>query len=79
MIPSTSHPASIFVFETDIRFKKDVLKITSFIESDYRIKKWNVDRNDRSNVLRIEASDLRSSEIIELVTSAGYRCEELPD
>jgi copper chaperone len=79
MNPSITHPATILVFETNIRFKKDVNKITEVMAPDTRIKKWNVDRSDRSKVLRIEAANIEPSEIIELINKAGYRCAELPE
>lgn len=80
MNQSITHPATILVFETNIRFKKDVSKVTEVMSPDSRIKRWNVDRSDRSKILRIEAATyIEPSEIIELINKAGYHCAELPE
>jgi hypothetical protein len=49
------------------------------IAANTRIKKWNVDCEDVSKVLRVEAHDMSPHEIIEIITKAGYHCAELQD
>jgi len=79
MNPSTHPSIDVLVFETDIRFKKDLSKIAPFINADLRIKRWNVDRDDCSRVLRIESQNLMPEEVISMINRAGYSCSELQD
>jgi copper chaperone len=69
----------ILIFETDIRFKKDITKVKPLIDNEGRIKKWNVDQQDCGKILRIESIDLNPDDIIKLITQAGYHCAELTD
>jgi len=70
---------SVFVFKTNIRFKKDVKIITPVLDAEHSIIKWNVDRSDIDNILRIESFNNKISHIIKLLNNAGYNCEELND
>lgn len=79
MTPSTQNAVDVLVFETNIRFKKDLTKIAPLIAADHRIKRWNVDRDDCSRVLRIESQNLMPTEVITIIRQAGYSCSELPD
>jgi len=69
----------VWVFKTNIRFKKDLLLIAPLLDRAPAILNWNVDRSDVDKVLRIESLHLQAQEIISLVQQAGYHCEELPD
>jgi hypothetical protein len=71
--------ANILVFETNIRFKKDITKVTPAINNEARIRKWNVDQQDKGKILRMETIDLHPSEVIMLIAKAGYSCAELTD
>jgi len=69
----------IWVFKTNIRFKKDLLLIAPLLNRTSAILNWNVDRGDVDKVLRVESLHLQAQQIIDLVQQAGYHCEELPD
>jgi len=69
----------VLVFATNIRHKKDVARVASLMQTESRIRTWHVDRSDRSKVLRIESQNLHPSEVVSLITQAGFLCEELPD
>ena len=69
----------VLVFKTNIRYQKDIRKLGPILNSNKLIEKWNVDTKDLDNILRIESSSLKPEDIITLVTSVGYFCEELPD
>ncbi|CAD5280737.1 MULTISPECIES: hypothetical protein [unclassified Imperialibacter] len=69
----------VLVFKTNIRYKKDVSKIMPLLESDNRVMEWNVDQMDVDNVLRIASGGLHPTEVITMIQTAGYFCEELPD
>lgn len=70
---------TILIFETNIRYKKDVTKVAAYMAADGRIKRWTIDREDCSRVLRIESQNLDPSEVINLINQAGFSCAELPD
>lgn len=74
-----NHQPDILIFETNIRFKKDITKVKALINNEGRIKKWNVDQQDCGKILRIESTDLHPDDIISLITQAGYSCAELTD
>ena len=69
----------ILVFKTNIQLKEDIEKIVLTLNEDIRIKRWTVDREDCDKVLRVEASHMSPTDVIELIKKAGYACEELPD
>lgn len=70
---------NVLIFKTNIRFKKDIKIITSFLSTCNSILKWNIDRHDSDKILRIESTTGDSVEIINAVNHAGYHCEELQD
>lgn len=69
----------ILVFKTNITHPHDVSRITPYFLAEPRIRKWHVDTENISKVLRIEAEQLSVPEIIRLVEHSGYSCEELTD
>lgn len=71
--------AEVLVFKTNIRYQKDIKIVGRLLNSNSLIEKWNVDTKDLDNILRIESSSLKPEQIITLINSAGYFCEELPD
>lgn len=69
----------VLVFRTNIRFKKDLKLIGPVLDKQAGVQRWNVDREDSDKVLRVESRTLRAGDIIQLVTRAGFDCEELPE
>ncbi len=69
----------IFVFKTNIRFKKHLNDIAPHLISTKGIHRWNLDFQDRDKILRIEASNLQPHLVEEMLKDAGYSCEELKD
>jgi hypothetical protein len=69
----------VLVFKTNLQFKKDMLRVQPVLNNLPGILRWNVDRDDIDNVLRIETTHLLPQHIINVLTNAGYYCEELPD
>lgn len=69
----------VLVFRTNIRFKKDLKLIGPVLDKQSGVQRWNVDREDSDKVLRVESRTLRAGDIIQLVTRAGFDCEELPE
>ncbi len=71
--------AQIMVFKTNLRFKKDLNRISATLNKEPRIKIWNVDTGDIDKVLRIESINMGVDDIIKIIKQTGYQCEELPD
>jgi len=69
----------VLVFKTDIIAKADSENVAQILTNDHRIRNWNIDQDDIDNVLRIESSEMSSTDVIELVKKLGYMCEELPE
>lgn len=68
---------NILIFKTDIKTKKKVRKIKKLLDKNPNISKWNIDLDDIDNVLRIEARIITEDDIIALIKSQGFHCEEL--
>jgi hypothetical protein len=76
------HPitdAFVLVFKTNINNPRQVKSIAATLDNCPDILKWNVDLADIDKVLRIEATHAHCGPVIELVSRAGYACEELTD
>lgn len=69
----------IHVLKTNILNVEDLNKLVPVLTDEFRILKWTVDLHDVDKVLRIESNDISQQEVIELISAAGYCCEELPD
>lgn len=69
----------IFVFKTNIRYKKQISAVTTHINNIEGIIRWNVDLHDRDKILRVEARDLSPRVVEHTLLQAGYVCEELPE
>jgi hypothetical protein len=76
MYPETI--SEVLVFKTNIREDSEVEKVAALL-SKFRITRWNIDRSDVDNVLRIESDSLDVGAVISMVKNAGFYCEELPD
>lgn len=70
---------TILVFKTNIRSIHDIKVVDKTISNLDGLRRWNVDRDDIDNVLRIETTLPDPGHIIGLVQEAGFFCEELPD
>jgi len=81
MSPSTptENKIHILVFKTNLRLKRDRKKVKPLLDDLAAIRDWNIDRDDRDKVLRIESSSCCTEEVITIINQAGYHCEELND
>lgn len=70
---------TILVFKTSIRSIRDIKLVEEAISQLDGLIRWNVDRDDIDNVLRIETTRPDVSRIAGMVQEAGFFCEELPD
>ena len=74
---STQNVNNVLVFKTNLRFKKDIEKVKPLLEKLTNIEHWNIDRDDIDKVLRVQSSTACSEQIVDIIKSAGYACEEL--
>jgi hypothetical protein len=78
-INSDSGPLAVLVFKTNISSEEHLITLTNILSRENKILRWNIDRADRDNVLRIEGGKIDPASVIELVCDAGFLCEELAD
>jgi hypothetical protein len=71
----------IQVFKTNIKRKSDALGMISILKKEIPYSLVNIDLQDCDKVLRVEAKHhiVDQKEIIELVRSFNFYCEELED
>jgi len=69
----------ILIFKTNIETEHDLNKIASLLNTENRIRKWSVDRQDIDHVLRIESEGADQTKIKEKIAYAGFLCEDLMD
>ncbi|MFT5780333.1 MAG: hypothetical protein ACI837_003295 [Crocinitomicaceae bacterium] len=68
----------LLIMKTNIKTKKNLNTIVQVFDGHSSIYKWTLDREDKDNVLRIEADEnLREKEITQLINAYGFHCEEL--
>jgi hypothetical protein len=67
---------TVLVFKTNIKYKKDITKISTVLTTD-SISNWNIDRADIDCVLRVVTDSLSTNDIIKIITNEGYDCSEL--
>ena len=70
--------SEVLVFKTNISTDSEVTLVGELLANE-RISKWNIDREDIDNVLRIECDRTNPFVVIQRLRSAGFECEELPD
>lgn len=67
----------VLILKTNIRFKKQVKAVAPLLDGRQNIARWNIDLNDVDKVLRIESKDIQLTEVVQLIHTAGFHCEEL--
>ena len=70
---------AILVFKTSIRSIADIKTVEEAISRLDGLVRWNVDRDDIDNVLRVVTTNPDAGQVAEMVREAGFFCEELPD
>jgi len=70
---------SVIIFKTNIETDQDLNKIALLLNTENRIRKWSVDREDIDHVLRIESEGVDENKIKQKVEYAGFLCEDLID
>ena len=73
-------PTTVLPFKTNLQSADQVDAVRFLLDHHSKVEQWNVDLHDADNVLRImPRPPLQAADVITLVRSAGFYCEELPD
>ena len=68
----------IIVLRTSIKNKKDIKKVSEYLNIHEAIFSWNFDLEDRENILKLKATkEIQLEDFIERMKLLGYDCEEL--
>lgn len=70
-------PMDVFVFRTNILTAATAHPVANRLDTNEHVARWTIDFGDRDKVLRVEAEGADPAEITNLVTSAGFECEEM--
>lgn len=66
-----------YTFKTNIHCGGCKSAVTPFLDKETRIKKWEVDITHPDKLLKVEGEQVKPQEIIELITKAGYKIEQV--
>jgi copper chaperone len=67
-----------FTFKTNINCGGCVAAVTPFLNNESAISEWKVDTNDPEKILTVTAADtVTPGQVIEQVTRAGFKIEEI--
>lgn len=67
----------VLIFRTNVDTPKAVRRLAPLLNGHLFISKWNFDLEDCDKILRIETAAKISEEIIKILRSRGFDCEEL--
>lgn len=67
----------VLVFKTNLSNIRSINNAGAYLSSHPYVLRWNVDLQDCDNILRVETEALNGSEIEDILSKAGYYCEEL--
>jgi len=70
--------SEILVFRTNIQ-PDDATQLSATLNTETKIRHWTIDFTDVDNVLCVHTTQLTVENVVELITSLGFSCEELPD
>ncbi|MFD2566159.1 hypothetical protein [Pseudotenacibaculum haliotis] len=70
----------LLILRTNIKTQSHVDHVKVLLNNLPAVNRWSVDTEDIDNVLRIEAKDQANElELMHLIRTQGYICEDLPD
>ena len=67
----------IFVFKTSVKTKMQLKKLKPHIDRVLPNAKWNFDLADIDKILRVDSEENIVLEIIDMLNTQNFRCEEL--
>ncbi|WP_395066154.1 hypothetical protein [Flavobacterium sp.] len=68
---------NILVFATNIKSKADKEFISDILNKNTVIQQWSIDQEDIDCVLRIVSGILTAIDIIKIINTLGFNCNEL--
>ena len=69
----------VYVFKTNIKTKRQIIKLKPHIDRNFLDMKWNFDIEDCDKIFRIESEENILDVVLKIFQTLGYFCEELPD
>ena len=67
----------VLVFKTNLSDPQLVDSAAIHLSAHPQIQRWNIDRHDCDNVLRIETESLQPPDVERFLSLAGFFCKEL--
>lgn len=67
----------VYVFKTSVKSKKDIQKLSPFLNELLQQAKWNFDLEDCDKILRIDSQTDIIEAIMNGLNNSGFECEEL--
>ena len=67
----------VLVFKTNLSSQKNIRQAIPHIDQLPGVRRWNIDRHDIDNVLRIEAHGLSPRVVENVLQGVGIYCKEL--
>ena len=64
-------------FKTNINCGGCVAKVTPHLNKETEIKNWKVDTANPQKILTVETENLSAKEVMQVVSKAGFKIEEL--
>ena len=64
-------------FKTNINCGGCVAKVTPHLNKETEIKNWKVDTANTRKILTVETENLSAKEVMQVVSKAGFKIEEL--
>lgn len=69
----------IEVFKTDIKNKTTAKAIIKILKQSFPTSNFNFDLNDCDKILRITSNQNIASQVVEIISSQGFRCDILEE
>lgn len=67
----------IFIFQTSVQCEEDIQQLKPHLDKIKPWAKWNFDLEDCDKILRVDAPTNDAREIIHILQTNGFVCEEL--
>ena len=67
----------LLIFKTNINTLAQLKTADGILSAKEEIKRWNIDIDDCDKVLRIETSELKTVDVIDVLKLNNIYCEEL--
>lgn len=67
----------ISIFRTDVATSADLSRVAPFLNGIMKDLRWTIDLSDCDKILRVKSGIDKNDEIISVVKSLGFDCENL--